>query len=125
MEVNITATTHSYPALPYQQMKDDILGAGYRLSLVFVGSTRARALNTAYRKKTYVPNVLSFPLDTTTGEIVICPSVAKREAKKFSLSYEGYIGYLFIHGLYHLKGLDHGEHMDKAEAKAVKKYNLS
>ena len=124
-EVLLTASTKTYPHLPYQKMKDDILGVGYRLSLVFVGSTRARALNENYRGKTYVPNVLSFPLDATTGEIYICPEVAKREAKKFSLTVTGYIGYLFIHGLFHLKGHDHGDTMDALEAKAVKKYGLS
>lgn len=124
-EVLLTASVKTYPTLPYQKMKDDILGREYRLSLVFVGATRARALNENYRGKTYVPNVLSFPLDTETGEIYICPQVAKREAKKFSLSVPGYIGYLFIHGLYHLKGHDHGDTMDALEAKAVKKYGIS
>ena len=36
----------------------------------------------------------------------------------------GYIGYLFIHGLLHLKGHDHGTDMDRLEAKFVKKFNL-
>jgi rRNA maturation RNase YbeY len=124
-EVLLTTSVKTYPNLPYQKMKDDILGRGYRLSLVFVGPTRARALNQTYRGKTYVPNVLSFPLDATTGEIYICPTIAKREAKKFSLSPHGYIGYLFIHGCFHLKGHDHGPVMDKLEATAVKKYGLS
>lgn len=124
-DVAITATARSYPTkLPYQQMKDDILGKGYRLSLVFIGSTRAQALNKAYRNKTYTPNVLSFPLTVGDGEIFITPSVAKKEAHKFNLSYEGYIGFLYIHSLLHLKGLDHGATMDKAESTYVKKYNL-
>lgn len=123
-DVAITTTARSYPKLPYQKMKDDILGKGYRLSLVFVGATRAQKLNEQYRKKTYTPNVLSFPLTESDGEIFITPVIAKKEAHKFNLSYEGYIAYLFVHSLLHLKGLDHGDKMDKAEAKYVKKYSL-
>ena len=98
-------------------MKNAILGKNYTLSLTFVGSTRARVLNKTYRNATYVPNVLSFPLTTDTGEIYIAPSVAEREAHKFSLSSTGYTGYLFIHGLLHLKGYPHGATMEKAEKK--------
>ena len=123
-EVSITVTTRSFPKLPYQTMKDDILGKGYRLSLVFVGSTRAQKLNQQYRQKDYVPNVLSFPLDETTGEIYIAPVVAKTQAPKYNLSPRGYVGFLFIHALLHLKGYAHGDTMDKAEQKFVKKYDL-
>lgn len=123
-EVTITSTARAYPTLPYEQMKDDILGKGYRLSLVFVGGTRAQKLNQQYRNKDYVPNVLSFPLDETTGEIYIAPTVAKKEAHRFNLSPRGYIGFLFIHGLLHLKGHQHGDTMEKAEARYIKKYQL-
>jgi ssRNA-specific RNase YbeY (16S rRNA maturation enzyme) len=73
----ITATARKYPSLPYQKIKDDILGKTYAASLAFVGATRAQALNKQYRKKEYVPNVLSFPLDDNTGEIFITPTVGK------------------------------------------------
>jgi probable rRNA maturation factor len=105
-------------------MKDDVLGKGYQLSLTFVGTVRAQKLNKAYRKKSYVPNVLSFPLDAHAGEIFISPEVAKRQAPRYGMSTKGYIGYLFIHGLLHLKGLDHGDTMDKAERKYRMKYDL-
>lgn len=122
--LSITATARTYPKLPYAQMKDDILGKEYRLSLVFIGRTRAQHLNQTYRKKTYVPNVLSFPLTSTDGEIFITPSIAKKEAKKYGLSPKGYIGFLYIHALLHLKGFTHGATMDTAEAKYTQKYGL-
>ena len=122
--LSITATARSYPKLPYQKMKDDILGASYDLSLAFVGSARARALNIEHRKKTYAPNVLSFPLDEKAGEIFITPSVAAVQAPRYKMSKNGYIGFLFIHALLHLKGLDHGDTMDKAERRYCLKYNL-
>jgi probable rRNA maturation factor len=102
-----------------------VLGKQYQLSLNFIGPTLAQKLNVDYRKKTYIPNVLSFPLEVSAGEIYICPAVAKKEAKNFDLSVDGYIAYLFIHGLVHLKGHDHGDTMDTLEQKYLKKFNIT
>jgi probable rRNA maturation factor len=124
MSTTISHTTKSFPQLPYAEMKDAVLGKKYTLSLSFIGKIRAQALNKEYRKATYVPNVLSFPLHDDTGEIYITPSIAKREASKFELTEKGYIGYLFIHGLLHLKGYPHGDTMDKAEKKFMTLFNL-
>lgn len=122
---SITNTTRSvYPKHPYEEIKNDVLGQTYELTLNFVGGTRAQKLNAAYRNKTYTPNVLSFPLDPKVGEIYITPTIAKKEAHKFDLTPKGYIAYLFIHGCLHLKGLPHGAHMEKQEQKYLKKYNL-
>lgn len=125
MRVNITKIAHNVPELPYDAMKDRILGKSYTLSLTFVGSTRAKALNKAHRNATYVPNVLSFPLDDAHGEIYITPIIAEREAKKFSMTRDGYIGFLFIHGLLHLKGHLHGDTMEKAERTQVAHFKLT
>jgi len=122
--LTISHTARSYPKLPYEKMVSDILGPSYQLSLVFVGEARALSLNKTYRKKTYVPNVLSFPLEKERGEIFITPVRAKKEAKDFNLSPQGYIGYLFIHGLLHLKGHHHGATMERAEKRYIAKYKL-
>lgn len=124
MPVTLIHKTRTAPELPYSTMKDAILGKKYNLTLVFIGEKRAQALNKAHRHATYIPNVLSFPLDDTTGEIYIAPSVAKRECKKFNLTPFGYIGFLFIHGLLHLKGLDHGDTMDAVEKRYMKRFGL-
>ncbi|MCA9359338.1 rRNA maturation RNase YbeY [Candidatus Kaiserbacteria bacterium] len=121
----ITNTVKNYPAHPYTEVAKKILGAKYELSLVFVGKARAAKLNQDYRQKTYTPNVLSFPLTEKSGEIFICPQVAKSEAAKYNLSPDGYIAFLFIHGCLHLKGLDHGDTMDKQEQKYLKLFNIS
>jgi rRNA maturation RNase YbeY len=120
----LSHSARSYPTLPYEEMKNAILGKQYALSLTFVGTVRAQALNQKYRNATYVPNVLSFPLDKHAGEIYIAPSVAEKEAHKFSLSPKGYVGYLFIHGLLHLKGYPHGATMERAEKKYLALYKL-
>lgn len=121
----IASTVKSYPTFQYETMKNDILGKRYDLSLQFVGPTRAAKLNQTYRQKTYTPNVLSFPLTEDTGEIFICPQVAVKEAAKYNLSTSGYVAYLFIHGLLHLKGLDHGDEMDKQEKRYLRKYDIA
>lgn len=113
----IAATVRSYPRLPYEHIKNDILGRRYILSLVFVGEKRAQTLNKTHRNKTYAPNVLSFPLSPSTGEIYITPTVAKREAKKRDMTLTQYVGFLFIHGCLHLRGHAHGKRMEKLEEK--------
>ncbi len=122
--LDIIRIAHHIPKHPYEKMADAVLGKKYTLTLAFIGEVRAQKLNKAHRKASYVPNVLSFPLDATTGEIYITPEVAKREAKKFHMTVNGYIGYLFIHGLVHLKGYDHGATMERIEQKYVRLFNL-
>lgn len=124
--INITSTVKKYPKqLPFMEIKCAILGKNYDLSVAFVGKLRAATLNKKYRQKTYSPNVLSFPLTKSTGEIIICPQVAVKESAKFSLSNTGYVAFLFIHGLLHLRGYDHGSTMEKLERKYVKMFNVS
>lgn len=121
---SLTSTVKLFPDFSYEQVKNNILGTRYDLSLTFVGSDRARSYNKKYRQKSYVPNVLSFPLSDNAGEIIICPQIARREAPKFNLSPDNYIKYLFIHGLIHLKGYDHGASMDTLERRYLKKYSI-
>jgi probable rRNA maturation factor len=122
---SLSSTIARYPKYPYEEIKDAILGKKYELSLAFVGTKRAQKLNVAYRQKTYVPNVLSFPLDATHGEIYICPEIAYPEAKDFYLSKEGYIAFLFIHGLLHLKGYDHSDTMESLERRFMKRFSIA
>lgn len=121
---SINSTIATYPKHNYAAIKEAILGKRYELSLVFIGKIRAATLNKTYRGKTYVPNVLSFPLTETAGEIFICPQVAKREAASHHLTPHNYSAYLFIHGCLHLKGMQHSDAMETAEQKHLKKFNL-
>ncbi len=121
---SLHSTVKTYPHWPYETIKNDIIGKRYTLTVQFVGARRAQQLNEQYRQKTYTPNVLSFPLTPDTGEIYICPTVAVREAKKFNLTVKGYVAYLFIHGLLHLKGFDHSDAMDAQEQRYLRKYGI-
>jgi len=116
--------TTNFPALPYEDIKNTILGKHYTLELFIVGKKRAQSINQKSRQKDYAPNVLSFPYTATHGEIILCPEVAKKEAGPYGMTIDGYIGFLYIHGLLHLKGYDHGDKMEKLEKKYVAKYHL-
>jgi probable rRNA maturation factor len=124
MSIDIVEKSHLSPRLPYEAIQKSVLGSSYSLTLVFIGEERAKKLNKEHRQALYTPNVLSFPLDMTTGEIYIAPLVARREAHKYGMTVTGYIGYLFIHGLLHLKGYTHGATMEKAEKRYLTQYRL-
>lgn len=117
-------TKGTLASVPFAEIKNEILGEKYNLSLVFCGSRKSKELNKTYRDKDYPTNVLSFPLDKNSGEIFITPTVAKKEAVKFDKSNENFVGFLFIHGCLHLKGMEHGSRMDKAEEKFCKEFGI-
>lgn len=120
----IQKTKGKLPRLPFVRIKEKALGEQYELALIFVGDKTSRKLNETYREKTYTPNVLSFPLSETAGEIYINPNVARKQAPKFGVKTDVFIGHLFIHGLMHLKGYDHSSKMGRAEAKLRKEFSL-
>ena len=117
-------TKSTLPRVPFAKMKDAALGKNYSLSLVFIGESQSRKLNFSYRKKNKPTNVLSFPIDKNVGEIFITPSIVKKEMKIFDRKFQNLVGFLFIHGLCHLKGLEHGSRMEKAEMKLHKKFKV-
>jgi probable rRNA maturation factor len=88
---------------------------GWEISLVFVGEKRALSLNKKLRRKSYIPNVLSYALGKKSGEIIICPREVSRQAASYKMSTNGFILYLFIHGALHIKGWAHGATMEKCE----------
>jgi len=118
-------TRAEFPRLPFEKMKVVILGRSYDLSLTFIGDTRSQSLHKKYMGKDSPTNILSFPLSKASGEILINLTRAKKEAPRFKMSYTGYVGFLFIHGLLHLEGHRHGSTMTRKEREFVKKFNLS
>jgi probable rRNA maturation factor len=117
-------TKRPLPRVPFSRIKDAVLGPNYELSLVFIGSTRSRALNREYRGKDYATDILSFPLSETEGEIFIDLAKSRKEAPLFDRSFDNFIAFLFIHGLFHLKGYDHGSTMESKEERIRKKFNI-
>lgn len=117
-------TKGALPSVPFAKIKDEVLGKKYNLSLVFIGRRRSRKLNFAHRGKDNATNILSYTLDKNNGEIFITPEVVKREMKKFERKYDNFVAFLFIHGLLHLKGFEHGSTMEKAEEVVRKRFGI-
>lgn len=125
---NFTITNKTKSTLPigvpFALIKDAVLGKKYDLSLVFIGSETSRNLNFKFREKNKPTNILSFSLSPKSGEIFITPNVALKEMGKFNRTYDNFIAFLFIHGLLHLKGMEHSSTMEKAEVKFRKKFKI-
>ncbi|MBI5401185.1 MAG: rRNA maturation RNase YbeY [Candidatus Yonathbacteria bacterium] len=108
-------TKGKLPRLPFAKIAGAVLGSEYECSLVVVSSRKSQELNRIYRGKNNPTNILSFPLDKNEGEIFIDLKKARTEASFFGRSYTNFVGFLFIHAMLHLKGLDHGTKMENAE----------
>jgi len=106
----------------FEKIKNDILGKKYSLSIAYVSEKKSREINKKYRKKDKPTNVLSFALRKNEGELVLCKSVIRKEAKNFNRTFEGFLGFLVIHGMLHLKGLKHSSTMERYEEQYDKKY---
>ena len=101
-----------------------VLGKKYSLSLVFIGDKLSKKLNNKYRKINKPTNILTFPLSKKEGEIFINLNLSKKQSSKYDRKYNDFIGFLFIHGLFHLKGYEHSSKMESEEKKVRKKFNL-
>ena len=108
----------------FRAIKNAALGIDYHLNLIFTTPARIRKLNLIYRDKDEPTDILSFPLSKNEGEIYICRSEARKEAKKFDRPYANFIEFLFIHGCVHLKGYEHGATMESIEAKLRKRFKV-
>ncbi len=122
---DIRNTTKVKPKISFEKIKISVLGSKYELSLVLMGDTLATRLNKEHKKKDGPTNILSFPLSETEGEIFLNLRRAQRDAKKFDHTIKEHIAFLFIHGCLHLKGLAHGEKMEKEETRLLKKFSHS
>lgn len=110
------------PEIPFFTIKEKILGKNYILTVVFCTPKESQERNSTYRGKDYPTNILSFPLSQEEGEIYISLSTVRRDAKKFEMSYLKFLHLLVIHGILHLKGLDHGSTMEGLEDTYLKKF---
>ncbi|MEK7088922.1 MAG: rRNA maturation RNase YbeY [Patescibacteria group bacterium] len=106
----------------YEKIKNDILGKKYSLSIALISAKKSREINKKYRNIDKPANVLSFSLHKNVGELILCKSVIRKELKKFNRTFEQLLGFLVIHGMLHLKGMEHSSRMEIAENKYDQKY---
>jgi probable rRNA maturation factor len=87
------------------------------LSVALVSPLKIKELNSRFRGVDSPTDVLSFLLDEKplSGEIIISPEIAFRQAKKMGHSFEREMTLLLIHGALHLLGYDHEEEAERSE----------
>ena len=93
------------------------------VTIKIAADDEVRELNKKYRRRDRVTDVLSFSSKETlpdgfyAGDILICWSQAKKQARENGHSLQKEFLLLMIHGLLHLHGLDH--EMDNGEMLAL------
>ncbi|GAB6109549.1 rRNA maturation RNase YbeY [Fusibacter bizertensis] len=103
------------------------------VSILFVDDERIKSLNSEFRNKDAVTDVLSFPQYDSIiengvnepfiylGDVVISLEQAKRQADEFGHSIEREIVYLTVHSMLHLFGYDHMGEEDKTIMRSKEK----
>ena len=109
------------------------------ITVRIVDADEAQALNTDYRNKNYVPNVLTFEYGeighdafghaTLGGDVVICAQVVEREAREQDKPLKDHYAHMTIHGVLHLQGYDHinpadAEVMESRETAILKLFRI-
>lgn len=99
--------------------------SGLVVDINFVGPQKMQELNRVYRGKNKVTDVLSFRhLDARDkfsdpkflGEIFLCSSYLRAQAKEYEVSYDEELTRMTIHGTLHLLNYDH---IDPRDAKKM------
>lgn len=90
----------------------------------FVGTRAMQNLNRKYRHQDKPTDVLSFTMKEKwpdgkyyLGDIIICPQVARRQAKSHNHSLSRELEILAIHGFLHLLGFEHSAGLEEEEEK--------
>ena len=113
----------------------------FSLNITLCNDEKIKELNSEFRDKNKITDVLSFPLEEDIrsgefdyflphielGDIYICESVCRKQAKEFKLEFFEEFIHLAIHGFLHLCGYDHEiseqeeKLMESLEAKLISK----
>ena len=91
-------------------------------SVIFVDEEEIKRINTEYRGKNAVTDVISFALEDNQtfqgeervlGDIYICIPRMMEQAQSFNHSIKRELSFLTVHGLLHLLGYDHMKEEDE------------
>lgn len=113
-------------AIKYMKLDERV-----ELSILAVNEDEMERLHIEWMDEEGPTDVLSFPIDelrsgeafvegkSTLGDIVICPSVAQRQAERAGHGFDVELQILLVHGILHLMGFDHAEPAEEAEMFAL------
>jgi len=136
--------------LEAEGVRDDV-----EASLLFVDETAMAELNQRFLGHSGPTDVLAFPIDddvyegprsadslgpgpgavldlsdlpTILGDVVVCPSVARRNAPAHAGTYDDELALLVVHGVLHLLGSDHArpdeaEKMERREQELLDRFH--
>jgi probable rRNA maturation factor len=119
--------------------------AGGEVTLRVVGAAEGRRLNRAFRGREQATNVLSFAYaparsagaprrrarsTAVRGDIVLCHPVIRREAREQGKSLAAHYAHLVVHGMLHLRGMDHARaaeaaRMERAEIRILRRVGVA
>ncbi len=85
-----------------------------------VDAAEGAALNARFRGGSGPTNVLSFPAGETglLGDIAICAPVVEAEARAQRKTLDAHFAHMVVHGVFHLRGMDHGDDAGAARMEA-------
>ena len=108
------------------------------MSLSFVDEAEIAELNERWLDESGPTDVLSFPLDDprdssarspdgmcSLGDVVVCPSVARRYAVEHGREPDAETALLVVHGVLHVLGYDHAEADEEATMQALEERYLT
>jgi probable rRNA maturation factor len=112
--------------------------AGAELAVRVVDAAESKRLNARYRGRDQPTNVLSFPVPPLPGaaratrplgDLVICASVVRDEARQQRKAIKAHWAHLVVHGSLHLMGYDHerddaARRMERREVAVLKRFGI-
>lgn len=138
--------------LEAEAVRDDV-----EVSLLFVDEPTIAQLRERFLGESGPTDVLAFPIDdepdpggrspdeggtgpggaveseedeipVLLGDVVVCPSVAARNASEHAVSFDDEVALLVVHGLLHLLGMDHEEdeeaqRMERRERQLLERFH--
>ena len=134
------------------------VGGDVEMSMLFVDEPAMAELNRRFLGSEGPTDVLAFPIDEDVieagrspdsggpgpgtlaqeasevpivlGDVVLCPSVAQRQAPDHAGTYDDEMALLVVHGILHLLGMDHAddkgaEAMERRERELLERFHTS
>jgi probable rRNA maturation factor len=105
------------------RLKKSVVSKPHIVSVQFVAASKIQMYNRIYRGKNIPTDVLSFRANEKSeeifpviresmtevdlGDLIICPSIVRTEAKRRSVDLEEELIRMLVHGTLHLMGYDH------------------